>query len=282
LKAIGPAAKSAVPELAKRLKSDSVKEQLVVIEMLPIFGASAKPAVSGLVSLLGEKKLDKDIEIATLDALGQIGPLEPSVIPEVVKKLGSTTGYIRIYAVKSLARMGPAAKPAADDLKKFGQSKDRTATIWAAAALARIGVDTSANVAIVLEAMQKSQPGPVRRAAMEAAEYLGPAGKPAVPILTELLKEKEAISKSDERSVRILAVTALGKMGELAKDVVPKLADFLKESDENLKRAVIVALGNIGPPASSTVGRLRDIARGDKNLSDEANEALAKIEPKAQ
>ena len=269
---------TAVPELTKRLKTDSRQEKLLVIELLGTFGANAKPAVPELITLLADRK-DQEIEEAALDALGRIGPVEPTVIPAVVLKLKSFTGAIDRRR-ESAGNHGTGAKPAVEDLKKFGKVKESASGIWAAVALARIGVDADANVALVLQAMQKSKSGSLRKVAMEAVEYLGPAGKAAFPILLEALKEKDRISRNDDRPVRMLAATALGKMGPLAKDAVPKLTDFLKENDENLKKAVISALGDIGPSASFATARLREVGRSDKNLADEVNEALEKIEGK--
>jgi HEAT repeat protein len=97
-----------------------------------------------------------------------------------------------------------------------------------------------------------------------------------VPVLTELLKNKEAEIRSD-------AAQALGELGSAAKEAVPALIESLQDRDFSVCRNAAWALGNIGPEAKGAAPALMQIWNGKMEdlIPCAAGKALKKIDPQA-
>jgi HEAT repeat protein len=282
LQAIGPAAKDAVPDLIKILSTKVVNQthHLPALRALAAIGPDAKSAAPALLRLLDDK--DNELRLAVLDTLGSVG----AATPEVIARLQLTAqrdsfSTVRAAAIRALGRMGPAAKEAAPTLNAIAEGKGQDLRVWAAAALARIGVEPAANTAVVVDALKNRSPaGRVARlAALDALGLLGPAGKDAVPLLEELLRDRTPISRGEKTQLRQKATEALGYLGSAARPTVPKLADLLNDGDEDVRRTAVDALGRLGPEAAAAADRLRELARSDPALTRVALEALDRIEP---
>src|SRR3954447_1249097 len=105
-----------------------------------------------------------------------------------------------------------------------------------------------------------------RRRAARALGKLGPQAVPALPALIAAFCDREL-------SVRGEAVAAVSGLGA---EAVPALLAALDENAPDLRRVVVVTLGEIGPKASAAVGPLRE-ALADEWLSSCAAKALEKI-----
>jgi HEAT repeat protein len=282
LQAIGPAAKDAVPELTKLLSAKVVNpaHHLPALRALAAIGPDAKSAAPTLLQLLDDK--DTELRLAVLDTVGSIGAATPEAIARlqtIAQRDSFSTA--RSAAIRALGRMGPAAKEAAPTLKVIAEGKGQDLRVWAAAALARMGIEPAANTVVVVNALKDSSPaGRVARlAALDAIELLGPSGKDAVPILEGLLRDRTPISRGEKLQLRQKAAQALGYLGSAAGPAVPKLADLLNDGDEDVRQAAVEALARLGPAAVAAADRLRELARSDPALTREALEALDRIEP---
>jgi HEAT repeat protein len=64
---------------------------------------------------------------------------------------------------------------------------------------------------------------------------MGPEGKSAIPVLTDLLQDKEV-------RIRLAAARALGSMGPEAKAAIPVLTELLRDKDEGVRQNAADAL----------------------------------------
>jgi HEAT repeat protein len=282
LQAIGPAAKDAVPELTRLLgaKVANPTHLLPALRALAAIGPDAKGAAPALLQLLDDK--DTELRLAVLDTLGSLGAATPEVIVrlQLIAQRDSFS-TVRSAAIRTLGKMGPPAKEAAPTLKAIAEGKGQDLRVWASAALARMGIDPVANTAVVVDALKDRSPaGRVARlAALDALELLGPAGKDAVPLLEELLRDRTPISRGEKLQLRQKAAQTLSYLGSGARPALPKLADLLNDGDEDVRRTAVEALARLGPDAVAAADRLRELARSDPAFMRLALEALDRIEP---
>jgi HEAT repeat protein len=90
-----------------------------------------------------------------------------------------------------------------------------------------------------------------------AADALGRIGEPAVPALSDALRDPDPI-------MRLQSCRALAYMGAQAKDAVPALIQALNDSEGGVREAAADALGQIGQPAAPAVPPLMQMLRGPK------------------
>lgn len=191
----------------------------------------------------------------------------------------------RDKAIKELGGFGAAAVPA---LIREATARNSYYRPDAIEALAEVGASG-------IEAMIKA----VREhpAADPAVQYaLARTGRPAVPALIELLKQK------DDR-MRVFAATTLGRMGPPAEDAVPVLVELInsKESKERRQNrggggysggtvvtislmgdgTYVAALGGIGPKAKSAVPTIMEVAKEPVPMRLIAIDAIAGVGPEA-
>jgi len=92
-------------------------------------------------------------------------------------------------------------------------------------------------------------------AAIAGFATLGPAAKPAVPMLIQMLTNQEAF-------VRVNAAGALGAMRSAAREAVPALVNSLNDTNHDMQASALYALGQIGEPhdliAAVLLGNLQD------------------------
>jgi vesicle coat complex subunit len=77
-----------------------------------------------------------------------------------------------------------------------------------------------------------------RLSAISLAASLGPRAKPAVPTITQALKDRAS-------RIRLAAAQALGAIGREAEYSVPSLVEAAKESNPQVSRAAVQALRSI-------------------------------------
>jgi HEAT repeat protein len=283
--AIGPGGKADVARLSRLATSPDERDRLAALDALGAIGPEAKPAVTDLVSDLKTGGRNGDNRAAIATAIGRIGAPTPDAVQALGGALLDSSMQVRVAAAKALAKFGPAAKGAAEALKKFGnnlQTPDTVGGVWAAAAQYKIGINADASLNYLIASLKNHAPTAkqARLAAMDASVLLGPGAKGLVPELLASLADPSPISAWDQTPVGIRAAQALGKMGPAAKEAVIKLTVLLKEQNPARKKAIIETLGEIGPDASHALARLREIARTEPAFAELALAAIERIESK--
>ncbi len=151
----------------------------------------------------------------------------------------------RLRALREIAAMGPAARPAVPDLVKLLRDPTIEVRDLASNALGILGPEA---VPALLASMRDGPEWPANM----AASALGRCDRTAVPLLSKALGE-------ENREVRLLVLRALIWMGEEAAEAAPAVAALLKDEDPATRRFAVRALAGTGTPAiSAVVGALGD------------------------
>jgi HEAT repeat protein len=78
---------------------------------------------------------DANIRKRAADVLGNVGPADPTIVPELASALKDPSRTVREAAVVALLKMGPAAKDAAPALVEASRDSDAKVRSHAAKAL---------------------------------------------------------------------------------------------------------------------------------------------------
>jgi HEAT repeat protein len=104
---------------------------------------------------------------------------------------------------------------------------------------------------------------PAPGAQTNAIHRLASGGPGAVPVLIELLQDREGTSRADAE-VRRVAAQALGHIGPQAHAAVPALTGALADPDPLVRLAAADTLGKIGPAAVDAVPALAELLKTDE------------------
>jgi HEAT repeat protein len=265
VKAFGPAAKAAVPDLLAVLKETEGKAdrqflRQTIGEALGSIGPDARAGLPALTAMLNEPFAGQEIGAAVLAVGGATEAQERAAVrllllasgrcrvvvlvrqkdylekngarlmPHFVALLKDPQAPVRSLAASGLASLGAKAKSAAGGL--LDALKDKEPAVVAQAALALVSVDEGRleTAAAALLPLLNSEPG--RSQAVYAAVTIGPRMAPHVlPSLA-----------SRERGIRDAAQHVLASLGE---PVVPLLIEALGNEQPLLRAGAASTLGRI-------------------------------------
>jgi hypothetical protein len=219
--------------------------ELLFREVLPFFARALLPDLLAVMHrhpclLLAAYRLDREAVLPAAEGQLRRRPGLPALLP----------------------RLGPGAVRAfLDELDREPQQTNEPGWSAAAATVLREAGEVALPVVVGLLASEQRDDW---QTALRALAALGPAARSAVPTLLAFLAD-------DERAVEV--VWTLGQIGTA--EVVPHLVRLL-DRGEVLRRAVMEALGRIGPPARAAVPALRQLANqwGQRELQLLAMDAL--------
>jgi HEAT repeat protein len=207
-KALGPAAASAIPELARMLhdskppRSSSVYgEWLNVLEALSYLGPEALPILLGAAANSPSPEFQRDV-------------------------------------IHVLGNFGPDGAPAIPALIAWSRHEDSWIRLWAVHALGRIAQQPAAVIPVLLSALKDSE-AIVRR---EAAQALGRYGQAASHAVPDLLRSADDADWHAQPG----AIAALVQIGGQPDVVLPLLVRKLHDGNWILRRCAAVALGDFG------------------------------------
>jgi HEAT repeat protein len=209
---------------------------------------------------------DAEVRAAAAEALARSGR---QALAPMIELLGSAEPADQVRAAAVLAKMGAESKAAVPALVRvLGASDD--AQQAALKALVNIGPDASAAVAPISKMLGAKPSLDKRKALIYALGEIGPASKPAVPLITEALRDQ-----SDSAGfLNENAADALGKIGPGAASAVPALIVALGSDNVRLATRATVALGNIGAEAKAAIPALVE-AMGRQEQDHKKNQAEA-------
>jgi HEAT repeat protein len=179
-----------------------------------------------------------------------------------------------------LAAIGPAAKPALDDMITALADAEAEYRAEAALAIAAIGPDAAAAVPALRKNLADESAAPaVRYAAAFALGRIGPAAIEAEALLRSLA------SAEDETMATVAVWAALKVKPEdksLFEAAVPRLRRALRGDREVARLEAAAALGDIGPAAEAALPILELVSEEDDSraVRAAAAQALAKIRGK--
>jgi HEAT repeat protein len=265
-----PQLKSEVELLTESLYDKSARVRQQAVEGLSAVladgaGIDAKVIVPAL------RDPDSEVRAAAAEALARSGR---QAITPMIELLGSAEPADQARAARVLAMMGAESKAAVPALVRVLGVSDDGVQQAALDALASIGPDASAAVAPISR-MLGARPSLAKRTTLiYTLGEIGPPSKPAVPLITEALRDQS----DREGSLNEVAADALGKIGPGAAFAVPALIVALGSDDVRLPTRATVALGNIGAEAKAAIPALVEaMEREEQEYKKNQAEAVGQI-----
>lgn len=119
LRALGPAAQSAVPTLRKLLPKSEKFVRVGILRVLGEFGESSKPAIPEMIEQLADP--DAYLRGVAADSIGMLKSHAAAAVPDLIKLLSdkSPDEDPQRNAILALRKIGVAAKPAIPELEKL-------------------------------------------------------------------------------------------------------------------------------------------------------------------
>jgi HEAT repeat protein len=228
--------KKDIPGLIRALRSRDVNVQLDAAKAL---GSLGPDAIGHLLSAL--KTRDKTVKLGIIGALAEIR--SPETIGPLIATLSNENGEVRWQAALALGEIGDPA--ATDALKSAISDPDKYVRYAAATSLTTIGWTPG-------DADEKAR----YFAAMLEWNAVRQIGKPAVPALTGLLRDRDS-------AVRIKAIDLLGTMG--AKDATPALMQSLGDENRDVRWSAALAAPKCSIPMKALPRGLSRRPQATKN-----------------
>lgn len=228
-------------------------------------GAAALVAGEAAVAELvgGLKSPDDSARLKAIDELGSRGARAADAVTPLAELLKDGSAKVRAHAAHSLGQIGAPAKSAASALVAAMGDLDETVRRQALGALGAIRPGPQVTVPLFAKLMEDADPG-VR---LRVMHVIAEAGAPAVPALSEALKNDKAA---------YWACLVLRDIGPAAKDAVPALADKLKDPRPEVRREVILTLAAMDDAAMAAQEPITG-ALGDEHTRTAATYALGRI-----
>ncbi len=266
---IGPAAKAAVPALAKVLADERPEVRIQALIALGEIGPDAKPAVAAVAKAMDDEYLS--VQYAAAFALGRIG--DKAQAAAVEKAARSDDHFLALLGIWASARIDPEnqEKTAAAAKALVAGLLDEHENHRIAAARGLLELKAPEVVSKELDAAAASLNESQIDRAMDAFAALGSR---VVPRAAELLKDPKRRGR---------AVQVLGKIGPAAAPAVPGLVDLLQDQDPKVRTEALFALAAIGPKASAAIApATAALADTDRDVMLTAGYFLQELGPEAK
>ena len=233
LEDVGPAAKSASPDVAKLLTDEQPEVRMHAALTLGEIGPDAAAAVPQLIAALNDK--EAAVKIGAADALGKIGAKDAtSVLKE--QMLDYRHPLLSVVSAWALVQINPDDRQLVDQaigiFSKLLTADNVRLRREASKSLAELKVAPSNAVPALITAMADSDPSVVQY----VSEALVKWGGGHVGEIAAALKDP----KRREAAMRTLA-----RMGKDAKAAAPELAAALKDSDPMFRREAALVLAHV-------------------------------------
>jgi HEAT repeat protein len=208
---IGPDAKGAAAELLPLVKdSDTGVRKAAIFALGRIDPDDPGPVTTALCTVMkGEK--DRDIRLETITALGLLGDRSAEAAEAVALALPEKDAELRKAAVRSLAKLGRAAKPLAPKLKDLATNDpDKDVRIDAIHTLGvSFGADAKELIPFFAERLKADTEFEVRIGIADELGSLGATGKDALPAL----RVAQTDSQIKVRAAATAAIKQIEKAG---------------------------------------------------------------------
>jgi HEAT repeat protein len=267
---------TAIPSLKKLLDSSKATARRGACQVLGTIGPEAKDVVSCLHRLVTSDP-DFQVRCEAATALGKIGartsiPVLIGVYLSVPKT--KDDGEVRHAAWEALTNFGPNRSGAVEALLELLKSEDDLDLMHTAYALKEFGPKAVPPlIDIIRDDKMKLE---IHGKALYALQVLGADAKPAVPVLTKLLSDKN-------EAIRENACGALGTIGAGAKAALPELKKALTDPSPLVRFVAATSITLIDPSQTDAVrvlaGFLKDPDAGIRQI---AASNLLQLREKAQ
>jgi HEAT repeat protein len=251
-------------EWRRLLKSDNADDRQSAQHAIDSFWPPEEKAVGLLSEALGFPQVGTRVWAAR--SLARLGPKAAEATAALSRALKDHDPEVRIQAAGTLSCVGPGAKEAAPALTAALEDSSACVRIVAALALKKIVPGDRKAIGVLIASLQDADVK-VRATACCSLAQVAANAEEAIPALTRALQDKEP-------GIRLWAAYALGEMGAKAKAAVGALGKALKDKDVRVRMWAATALGGIGPGAKEAVPALLEALR-DKDLGVQMRAACA-------
>ncbi|HEV3341074.1 MAG TPA: HEAT repeat domain-containing protein [Pirellulales bacterium] len=234
--------------------------------------AEIKPPPEVVAPVLIKAIQDKDPAVISnaVDALASLGP---AIVPRLAKN-GLQNKDLQLYAVRVLAKIGPAAKGAAPALAEALKEAEGEYRREVQFVLGTFGADAAPAVPELIKSLA-SDDDHVRSSAIYALGKIGPAAKEAAPELRKMLAGNDDFA-------RFAATWALVRIdpkdSKLVAAAVPALIKGLSDERPLVRTESASTLGELGAAAKPALAELKKAAEdADANVSAAAKQAIEQI-----
>jgi HEAT repeat protein len=247
----------ALPALRRALADDSQKVRIQVINVIISMRADARAAFPELVQQTRDP--DEIIRGLAIDAVRAISPEPKDAAPVLIEALHDNSLANREKAAFALSSFTAEAKPAFTALVELMNEQAAEGRLSSAVdILSKLGPEGEAAVIGPIMDLLHNENTSVRSSALTALSRLGPAAKPAIPTVIEMLKDRQ-------QGLRLHCAMVLSNLGPTAKPAVPALIEMLNDKDTCF--AAARALLKIDPEsAKSAIPILERMARESDQL----------------
>ena len=270
LEEMGPRAEPAVVLLAAALRDKDPDVRHFAAEALGRIGPGAKAAVPALIEALRTWPADAP-RPSVAAALAHIGPDAKAAIPALIVAFCRSSTRTRVTGCRrALGRIGPAAAEAVPHLLREGSEERPTCEFFgsqesrrtaAVRALGGIGPPRPSPCPFLIEQLKRPDPLVWKYEAATALGKISPAGKPAVPVLVAIVRDRtedsitrrtaaEAVVQLDPAfaAKEKLATAWLDMVGRGARPLALKDRAPQTEAEAAKIRILIAKLADVGRP----------------------------------
>jgi HEAT repeat protein len=252
-----------------------------LINSLAKFG---QPAIAPLVTALGHRSAR--VRLSAVEALDRMeDDVHAVAVPALVKRLTDIEPRVREAVCAALGNLGPAARPAAAELREHLDDGFDFVRGEAAEALWRVARDGKAAAAVLRETVL-SRSENVFRGSVWTLRDIGPAAWAAIPALRKLLDHRDcrrrlwgaealgAVLPDDDvilsrlpealaccHECRFEAARICERLGARAASFVPAAIALLSHANGKVRAYAARALGGIGAAARAALPALAEAAR---------------------
>lgn len=255
LRAVGSTTADHHEKIATLLANENEEPGLrIAAAAILIEQPSPSPVVlPALIGLLQQRDY-WEVCIRACEAIGKLGPDAASeAVPALSGLLEHPGNEVRLAAVAACGVMGPSAAEAVPNLLRRIES-DEDPGVAEAAAQALVKIDSTA-LSKLLTGFSRNDA--LREPVLKILPAIGPAGKPAIPDLLQMLGDTVSADLHEQ------VIDSLGSMGSEATAAVPILTSFLANRSQpvEIRAAAAVALAAI---SDESVPQLLTALRNDE------------------
>lgn len=290
-----------VPTLIELLKDDDPSTRIVAAEQLGHIGPAARSAVPQLLSQAMQDG-SQHANTTTATALRWIDlSAARRVMTHFVPKLHDPDVQQRRTACAVIGSLGPIAKPAVPALLAAGHDPDALLRRNVLTALASIGIPSLPIGTALLDGLRDSS-SLVRQTAVAQFAFTVPLSADAVAALTPILNDQDkgiahlartALDKPragdashieslgmmlGHASARDYALHQLAQLGPAASDALPPVLALLEDEHPLIRYLAAETLGGMGAAAKQALAPLQHHQDSDPVVRAAISEAISAIE----
>jgi HEAT repeat protein len=224
---IGPDAAPASDDLLACLKDDDSQVRYKAVYALGKVGVKSDAVIDALVKALGDT--DQAVSETAIETLENIGPPSKESVPRLAGLAGKDSPpAVRALALRLLGQMGEPAVPAFKELLKNADTLDSIALVQAIATLGPLAKPLLSELQTI---MIKNRFWDAERELLDTFKKCGPDGASGLASVLKTLHDPKSphFAPDDDRSKSLLS--GIGDMGAPAKVAVPLLLELLQERE---------------------------------------------------